>query len=416
MPAVVKLHVRRVHALEREMLVVGRLCIPGEELSLRGVGRDLDESLGHGMGIAYGRGQAAAGVFDDLGHAAYIGDDRRQADGHSLQKRHGKPFRGGRHAIDVGCGEEARDVEALSPEGDAIFNSKLPNECFQMRPFGSIADDPELEIRNARCGEGHGADQRGEIFDGSEAADEQQGEAGLLRPVFRGRRLDGIDPVVDAHDTLPKRARRMTQVLAGHVADAYDPVAKAGYEVDCDLFAGGVRRCDEAVTGNDDGAGSCETRGNGGLQRRCRVVAVHHLGTHAAKFAEEAEKGSRQGSFAEDAYRNSVAKKLLAKSAKVAVGEDRDIMSVLPLKAAELGDKNLCSAHFKTVDDVNNFHARQRPDPGFVQDSKWLSNFHDTSRCANSLCVEDDILMRLPVRFRRSHRKRSFLEGEVRYE
>jgi hypothetical protein len=89
---------------------------------------------------------------------------------------------------------------------------------------------------------------------------------------------------------------------------------------------------------------------------------------------------------------------------------------VLPLKAAELGDKNLCSAHFKTVDDVNNFHARQRPDPGFVQDSKWLSNFHDTSRCANSLCVEDDILMRLPVRFRRSHRKRSFLEGEVRYE
>lgn len=416
MPAVVKLHIRRVHALEREVLVIGRRCVAGEERSARGVRRYFDESIGHGVGIAYRRGQAAVSVPDDLGHAPDIGDDSGHANGHGLQERHGKTLGGGGHAVDIGRGEEACNVETLPPEGDAILHSKFANEGFELRPFGSIAYDPEPEIFEARRGVSDGADQRGEVFDGSKAADEQERQAGLLRPVFDRGRHDRIDAVVDAHDALAQSARGVPQVFAGGVTDANDPVAEPGYEVDRDLLSSPVRRSDETMARNDDGAGSGKTRGNDSLQGRRRIVTVHHLRPHAAKLVEKAQEGFRQRSFAKDQHRDSLAKKLFAKGAEVAVSDDRDVVSVLSLKAAELSDEDLRSAHFKTVDDVNDFHARRWLESGFKTDRKPLSNFHDTSCCANSWCRDGDILRELPVTVHWSYCKSSFSKRRGSYE
>ena len=142
-----------------------------------------------------------------------------------------------------------------------------------------------------------------------------------------------------------------------------------------------VGRCNEAVASRDDGACASEPRWNRSLQSGCGIVAVHDLGTKSAKFLQITQQSAGQRSFAEDEDRDSFLNEPFAQRAEDAVGDDRDVVAVLSLEAAELGDEGLRATHLKTVDDVNDLHAVC--DVGFTRKEEPVSNLHDLRGRAN---------------------------------
>ncbi|MCU1318778.1 MAG: hypothetical protein JWP98_296 [Edaphobacter sp.] len=377
---------------EGEVLVVGSRGAGGEGGPARWMGGQQDHGLGHGGGIAYGGVEAAVGVAYDLGHSTYVCDQCGEAHGHGLKERHGQPLRDGGHGVDIGGGEEVGDVEALSPERNVIGDAELVDERFERFAHDSVADDPELKVGYGWKREGGCFDHGGEIFDLGEAANEEEGEAVLLGVVLRRGGWEPVDTVVDAGDAVAPGERGVAQILAGDVADSYDPVAEEGDEAVGDLGRGFVGRGDEAVTGGDDAFDTGEAGTDGGLQGWCRVVAVDDVWPGATELAQEAHEGAGEGSFAKDVDADALGTQDFAECSKIAVGADGHIVPVGALQAAELGDEYLRTTHFETVDDVNDLHGETMA--LFPATGRWLerlmtnlhrlmTNLHQRSPSAN---------------------------------
>ena len=83
----------------------------------------------------------------------------------------------------------------LAPEGDGVWRRDFAGELLERLALVAVADDPEVEIGELACGEGGGADEGREVFDGGEAADEEEGEAGFWGSVGGGTGASGTMPL-----------------------------------------------------------------------------------------------------------------------------------------------------------------------------------------------------------------------------
>ena len=313
---------------EGEVFDVGGFCVAGEDSPSVWVGGELDDGLGHGRAVPNGRVEAAVGVAYDFRHPTYVRHQSGEAGGHRLKKRHREPFGDGRHGVDVRGGEEAGYIEALSPEGDVVGNSKFVGEDFERFAHDARAHDPELKVGDCGYGEGDGLDHRWKVFNLDQTANEEEREAALLGKVFGWAGLKPVDSVVDAGDAAALSERSIAEVHAGGVADGYDPIAEEGDEVVGDLGLGVVRRCDEAVTRGDDGLNASEPRRHGSLQGWRRVVAVDDVWPRASKHTEKAHGGACYRAFANDVDMKAFRSKHFKKRPQAGIDADGDVVPV----------------------------------------------------------------------------------------
>jgi hypothetical protein len=169
-----------------------------------------------------------------------------------------------------------------------------------------VTDDPELKAMDSGDGEGGCADHGGEVLDLGETAYEEESEAVLLDvDVGIGIGWSGLKPVdsvVDAGDAVAPCEGGVTEVLAGGVADAYDPVAEEGDEAVGYLVRGLVGRGYEAVARGDDALDAGEAGSDGSLKGWGGVVAVYDVRPGSAELFQESHEGAGKGGFAEDVY------------------------------------------------------------------------------------------------------------------
>jgi hypothetical protein len=126
-------------------------------------------------------------------------------------------------------------------------------------------------------------------------------------------------------------------------------------------------------------------------------MAMDNVRTETSELAKEPHKGFGQRSFAENEDGDTFSLKLFAKSTKVAVSDHRNIVSMLSLKATELSYENLRSAHLKTVDNVNDLHAKRRVNSIAEKNKSLNSNLHNTNCSAYSQLRANVILTQLQI-------------------
>lgn len=212
-------------------------------------------------------------IDDNFGVASDGGRYDGESDRHRFEQRERNPFRQRRRDEEARLSQQFGHVGSFTEELDATRDSQFACQSFEQRPFGSVANQLQLEIGDLLNGDRDRSQQRWEILLGGEACHGDRNRRGDRSSV---REVTEIDAVPNASHLARRDAIGLDAQfcgVVGHRDDAIDEMAGPPE----------LRARLPAVTGAlpvsrvDDDGHSGQACGETGVQVRVRVVCVNDI-------------------------------------------------------------------------------------------------------------------------------------------
>ena len=102
-------------------------------------------------------------------------------------------------------------------------------------------------------------------------------------------------------------------------------------------------------------------------------MAVDDIGPKPSKELQVAKHSARNGGCAEYIDAEAFAAEGFAQGAELAVGDDRDTVTISPLQTTELRDQRFSPSHLKTIDNMNDLHELRNRLPLRCESPQGLS-------------------------------------------
>ncbi len=196
-------------------VVLGGAALVGEGAGVGGEGGEEGAEVGDDLAAA-AQGEDVAGVgWDELGWAAVIEDDGRDAEGHGLQNDAAAELAEAGENQHVALLQAGLELAVVYPavEAGGGLDLELVDEGLEAGALGSVANQVELELSGAEEG-GGGFEEHVHAFEGDEATDEggAQGAGGARGTRGEGE-AGGVDGVFREEDGL--RVQRWWELAQG---------------------------------------------------------------------------------------------------------------------------------------------------------------------------------------------------------